>query len=104
WKSDDVEKDKAAAREAWEKAKDDIMSGGYNAVVLDEFTYLLSYGMIEKEEVLEVFRRKPADLHICITGRDAVEELFEIADLVTEMQPIKHPYQQGITAQKGIEF
>jgi len=64
----------------------------------------LSYGMIEKEEALEVFRRKPADLHICITGRDAVEELIELADMVTEMQPVKHPYQQGITAQKGVEF
>ncbi|RWX43315.1 cob(I)yrinic acid a,c-diamide adenosyltransferase [Candidatus Electrothrix marina] len=104
WKSDDVEKDKAAAREAWEKAKEAIMSGGYNAVVLDEFTYLLRYGMIEKEEALEVLRRKPADLHICITGRDAEEELIELADLVTEMQPVKHPYRQGITAQKGVEF
>ena len=104
WKSDDVEKDKAAAREAWEKAKEAIMSECYNTVVLDEFTYLLSYGMIEKEEALEVLRRKPADLHICITGRDAVEELIELADIVTEMRPVKHSYQQGITAQKGVEF
>ncbi|CAK8710855.1 cob(I)yrinic acid a,c-diamide adenosyltransferase [Candidatus Electrothrix aarhusensis] len=104
WKSDDVEKDTAAAREAWEKAKEAIISGVYSTVVLDEFTYLLSYGMIDKEEALEVLRRKPADLHICITGRDAVEELIELADMVTEMQPIKHPYQQGIKAQKGVEF
>ena len=73
-------------------------------MVLDEFTYLLRYGMIEKEEALRVLGNKPADLHICITGRDAAEELIELADLVTEMQPIKHPYQQGITAQKGVEF
>ncbi|MCI5166026.1 MAG: cob(I)yrinic acid a,c-diamide adenosyltransferase [Candidatus Electrothrix sp. GM3_4] len=104
WQSGDVEKDKEMAREAWKKAKEAITSGIYNTVVLDEFTYLLSYGMIDKEEVLEVLRRKPADLHICITGRDAVEELVELADMVTEMQPIKHPYQQGIKAQKGVEF
>ncbi|MCI5123221.1 MAG: cob(I)yrinic acid a,c-diamide adenosyltransferase [Candidatus Electrothrix sp. AR5] len=104
WKSDDVEKDTASARQAWGKAKEAIMSGDYDTVVLDEFTYLLSYGMIEKEEALEVFRSKPADLHICITGRDAVKELVELADMVTEMQPVKHPYQQGITAQKGVEF
>ena len=104
WKSDNMEKDKAAAREAWEKAKEAIKSGKYQTVVLDEFTYLLRYGMIEKEEALEVLRNKPADLHICITGRDAVEELIEIADLVTEMKAIKHSYQQGITAQKGVEF
>jgi cob(I)alamin adenosyltransferase len=104
WKSDDVEKDKAVAREAWKRAKEAIRSEGYHTVVLDEFTYLLSYGMIDKEEALEVLRRKPADLHICITGRDAVEELIELADMVTEMQLIKHPYQQGIKAQKGVEF
>lgn len=60
--------------------------------------------MIDTGDAIQVLREKPADLHICITGRDAVEELIEIADLVTEMQPIKHPYQQGIKAQKGIEF
>ncbi|MCI5120305.1 MAG: cob(I)yrinic acid a,c-diamide adenosyltransferase [Candidatus Electrothrix sp. AUS4] len=104
WKSDDLEKDKEVAREAWEKAKEAIASGKYHTVVLDEFTYLLRYGMIEKGEVLEVLRSKPVELHICITGRDAVEELIELADLVTEMKPVKHPYQQGIKAQKGVEF
>jgi len=104
WKSEDLEKDTAAARKAWEKAKEVIQSGDYHTVVLDEFTYLLRYGMIDVEEVVDVLQRKPADLHICITGRDAVEELIELADLVTEMQPIKHSYQQGIKAQKGIEF
>ncbi len=104
WKSDDLEKDKAVAREAWEKAKEAITSGRYHTVVLDEFTYLLSYGIIDTAEALDVLRKKPDDLHICITGRDAVEELVALADLVTEMQPIKHPYQQGIKAQKGVEF
>ncbi len=104
WKSEDLDEDTAAARKAWEKAKEVINSGEYHTIVLDEFTYLLRYGMIDIEEVVEVLRGKPTDLHICITGRDAVEELVEVADLVTEMQPIKHPYQQGIKAQKGIEF
>ncbi|MCI5150644.1 MAG: cob(I)yrinic acid a,c-diamide adenosyltransferase [Candidatus Electrothrix sp. MAN1_4] len=104
WKSDDLEKDKAAAQDAWKKAQKAIMSGQYHTVVLDEFTYLLRYHMIDMAEVVEVLCGKPAELHICITGRDAAEELIELADLVTEMQPVKHPYQQGITAQKGIEF
>ncbi|MCI5118269.1 MAG: cob(I)yrinic acid a,c-diamide adenosyltransferase [Candidatus Electrothrix sp. LOE1_4_5] len=104
WKSDDLEKDKAAARKAWEKAKKVIQSGEYHTVVLDEFTYLLRYDIIDKEDVLEVLRGKPADLHICITGREALGELIELADLVTEMKPIKHPYQEGVKAQKGIEF
>jgi cob(I)alamin adenosyltransferase len=104
WKSEDLEKDTAAAREAWEKAQEAIISGCYHTVVLDEFTYLLRYGMVDTAKVVEVLRGKPKELHICITGRYAAEELIELADLVTEMQPIKHPYQQGIKAQKGIEF
>ncbi len=104
WKSDDLEKDKAAARKAWEKAKEAIYSGSYKTVVLDEFTYLLSYKMIDKEEALEVLRGKPEDLHICITGRNAIPELVEIADLVSEIRVVKHPYQEGIKAQKGIEY
>jgi cob(I)alamin adenosyltransferase len=104
WKSEDLEKDTVAAQEAWEKAKEAIVSGEYHTIVLDEFTYLLRYGMIDTEEAIQVFRKKADDLHICITGRDAVQELIEIADLVTEMQPIKHPYQQGVRGQRGIEF
>lgn len=104
WKSDDPEKDRAMAREAWKKAKKAIFSGRYNTVILDEFTYLLSYDIIDRQEALKVLRDKPEDLHICITGRDAITELVEIADLVSEMQPVKHPYKEGIKAQKGIEF
>ncbi len=104
WKSDDLEKDKAVAREAWAKAREAILSGRYQTVVLDEFTYLLSYGMIDKAEALTVLRNKPAGLHICITGRNAIPELVALADLVTEMQAVKHPLKQGVKAQKGIEF
>lgn len=104
WKSDDLEKDKALARSGWEKAKGAISSGKYDMVVLDEFTYLLKYGMLEKEEVLEVLKNKPKDVHLVITGRDALPEIIDAADLVTEMQAVKHPYKSGIKAQKGIEF
>lgn len=104
WKSDDMEKDRELARSAWEKAKEAIAGGQYGMVVLDEFTYLLKYGMLEKDEVLEVLKNKPKDLHLVITGRDALPEIIEMADLVTEMQAVKHPYQSGVKAQKGIEF
>jgi cob(I)alamin adenosyltransferase len=104
WKSDDLDKDRAMAEKAWGKAKEAIASGKYNMVVLDEFTYLLAYEMIELKEALSVLRGKPDNLHIVITGRNAVPELLEIADLITEMNPIKHPYKQGVKAQKGIEF
>lgn len=104
WKSDDLDKDRAVAEKAWEKAKEAISSSAYNMVVLDEFTYLLAYKMIECQEVLDILSNKPDNLHIVITGRDADPALLEIADLVTEMKEIKHSYKQGIKAQKGIEF
>ena len=104
WKSDDLEKDKAAAREAWAFARDAINSGRYHLVVLDEFTYLLNYGMIELDTVLEVLASRPAELHVAVTGRGAAEALLAEADLVSEIKALKHPYQAGIKAQKGIEF
>ncbi len=104
WRSDDMEKDRALARAAWQRAKDAMESGKYTMLVLDEFTYLLKYEMIDKEEVLQVLRNKPATLHVVITGRGALPEIVELADLVTEMKAVKHPFKAGIKAQKGIEF
>ena len=73
-------------------------------VVLDEFTYPLHYGWIPVEEVIEVLKARPEMQHVIITGRNAPEALVEYADLVTEMQVVKHPYQKGIKAQPGVEF
>lgn len=104
WKSDDLEKDKAAAREAWLFAREAISSGEYSLVVMDEFTYLLNYGMIDPDEALSVLSKRPSDLHVAVTGRDASEALIKTADLVSEINAVKHPYQAGIKAQRGIEF
>jgi cob(I)alamin adenosyltransferase len=104
WKSKDLEKDKAEARRAWQFAQDAIASNRYHLVVLDEFTYLLKYGIIDLQPVLAVLASKPENLHVAVTGRDAPEKLLAAADLVTEMREIKHPFQKGIKAQKGIEF
>ncbi|MCG8614721.1 MAG: cob(I)yrinic acid a,c-diamide adenosyltransferase [Desulfobacterales bacterium] len=105
FKSDDLEKDRALAREAWDHAQQAMYSGKYHLVVLDEFTYLLNYGMIDPEEALDVLAGKPEKLHVAVTGRSAPDSLISAADLVTEMRVIKHPYKaQGIKAQKGIEF
>ncbi len=103
-KSDDLEKDKEMARQGWERAKREILSGKYQLVVLDEFTYLLSYGVLDKDEVLKFLTEKPKDLHLIITGRGALPELIELADLVTEMKPVKHPFKDGVVAQRGVEF
>ena len=104
WKSDDLEKDRAAALEAWEFAKTVIEGNSYDMVILDELTYLPYYKMINEEEILTVLQNKPLGLHVVVTGRYASEELIELADLVTEMKEIKHPYKTGVQAQKGFEF
>ncbi len=104
WKSDNIDKDIKLARSAWQTAKDDIFSNRYHMVVLDEFTYVLNYSMVELDDVIRVFENRPSRLHVVITGRDAPQEIMDIADLVTEMKVIKHPYQKGIRARKGIEF
>ena len=104
WKSDNLDQDKALAREAWAFAREAMLSGRYDTVVLDEFTYLLLYRMVELEPCLAAFRDRPRNLHVVITGRNAPAALLSEADLVTEMQPVKHPYQEGVQAQKGVEF
>lgn len=81
-----------------------MADGQYQLVVLDEFTYLPMYNMIDLETVLGLLSSRPADLHLVVTGRGAPPALIEAADPVTEMQPVKHPLQAGVKAQKGIEF
>ena len=104
WESEDLEKDKLAAQKGWDLAKSLIQKGRYHLIILDEFTYAMNYNMVHEEDVIEVLRNKPKDLHILITGRDAPESLIKMADLVTEMKEIKHPYNSGIKDQRGIEW
>ena len=104
WESDDIEIDKSMIRAAWEEAKKKIQSGDYAVVILDEINYALSYGYLPVDDVVDCLKTKPRMLHVILTGRDAKPEIIEVADLVTEMREVKHPFAQGISAQKGIEF
>ena len=104
WASDDLEKDIAAAKDAWNLAKKIIRENRHRIVILDELTYLISYNMIDESEIIETLRDRPGDMHIVITGRGASEKLIKTADLVTEMVDVKHPFENGRKAQKGIEF
>ncbi len=104
WLSKDIEKDKALARECWQRCKEKIDSGDYDIVILDEMTYPLNYGWLDIDEVIEMLRQRPTNLHVIITGRDAPQKLIDFADLVTEMREVKHPFQKGIKAQPGIDF
>ena len=105
WKSRDIDHSAELARHGWEIAKQKIQSGNYDIVVLDEFTYPLNFGWIPFDEFKEwITHFKPASMHLVITGRNAREELIELADLVTEMTALKHSYNEDIPAQRGIEF
>lgn len=105
WLSKDMDETIARARHGWELAQEKITSGQYDLIVLDEFTYPLKYGWLSLPEVLTWLQaNRPPTLHLIITGRYAPPELMEAADLVTEMNVIKHPFQQGIKGQAGIEF
>ena len=104
WDTQDRERDIAAARKAWEMAKQMIADPRYKMVILDELNIVLRYDYLPIEEIMETVRNKPRDLHLVITGRNAKEELIEAADLVTEMTQIKHPFRSGVKAQAGVEF
>jgi cob(I)alamin adenosyltransferase len=105
WETQDRQRDLAAARAAWERAKAIIKAGKHRLVLLDEINIVLRYDYLQLQEVVAFLRdEKPADVHVIATGRNAADELIEIADLVTEMEAIKHPFRSGVKAQKGIEF
>ncbi|MGO4126998.1 cob(I)yrinic acid a,c-diamide adenosyltransferase [Inquilinus sp. YAF38] len=105
WETQDRERDIAAAHAAWEAAKAMIRDPSYRLVLLDELNIVLRYDYLPVDEVVAFLRdEKPADTHVIVTGRNAKDELIEIADLVTEMTQIKHPFRDGVKAQAGIEF
>ena len=104
WKSDNLDEDIEIAQKAWEFATETILANKHKLVILDELTYLITYKMVAEEDILKVIAQKPKDMHLIITGRGATQGLLDSADLVTEMKEIKHPYKNGIKAQKGIEF
>ena len=104
WETQDRKRDLAAARAAWDKAKAMIADPSYRMILLDELNIVLRYDYLPVAEIVETLRAKPADTHVIVTGRNAKEELIEIADLVTEMTMVKHPFRDGVKAQAGVEF
>jgi len=104
WNTQDRDKDIATARTAWAQAVKLLRDPTFDMVILDELNIVLRYDYLPLEEVLEELRNKREMLHVVITGRNAKDALIEMADLVTEMKIVKHPYKAGIKAQKGVEF
>jgi cob(I)alamin adenosyltransferase len=103
WESDDLSRDREAARKAWEQSQA-YLTDGHDVVVLDEITYALKYGWIAIDELLETLRDRPTGVSVVLTGRHAPAALIELADLVTEMTNVKHPFDKGIRAQPGLDF
>jgi cob(I)alamin adenosyltransferase len=104
WDTQDRARDVAAAQAAWEKSLEMIADPELDFVLLDELNVALRYDYLDLATVVAALKDRPRDKHICVTGRDAKPELMEIAELVTEMTMIKHPFQQGIKAQRGVDF
>jgi cob(I)alamin adenosyltransferase len=103
WKSQDLERSAQLARDGWEKARATILGGEHFLVVLDEITYPLIYGWLPLDGVLQTLRDRPSHVHVVLTGRRCPPEIVELADTVTEMTKVKHAFNAGIPAQRGIE-
>ena len=105
WETQDRERDVAAAENGWRIAKEQILDPEIQFVLLDEINIALRYDYLNIDEVVDfLLTQKPAMTHVCLTGRNAKPELIEAADLVTEMTLLKHPFKEGVKAQKGVEF
>jgi cob(I)alamin adenosyltransferase len=105
WLSDNLDEDRSLAAIGWTRCREAIRGGKFDVLIFDELTYPLNYGWLDTAEVLADIRARPAGTHVVVTGRNAPDALVEMADLVTEMRLVKHPYRdQGIGAQPGIEL
>ncbi|TMK63294.1 MAG: cob(I)yrinic acid a,c-diamide adenosyltransferase [Actinobacteria bacterium] len=104
WDSRDLTEDEAVARAAWAHAAELIRAGEHRLVILDEITYPMNWGWIDTEDVVATIRDRPARVNIVATGRDSPAALTEVADTVTEMKKVKHAFDRGVVAMKGIEY
>jgi cob(I)alamin adenosyltransferase len=104
WDSKDMDESEAIANEAWRQARSAVSGGDFELVVLDEITYPINWGWIRIDDVLDAITTRPEHVNLIITGRDAPDALIEVADTVTEMRKVKHAYDQGVMARRGIDY
>lgn len=104
WDSANLELDKQLARDSWYRAKNFLDSGRFDLLILDELTYLLTWAWVDEEEVVNSLTRRPPHVNVVVTGRDAPHRLIDVADTVTEMRNVKHAYQAGFKALRGIDY
>lgn len=104
WETQDRDQDIAAAAATWAEAKRLLGDENIDVVILDELTYMLAYGYLDKQEVLDTLANRPESQHVIVTGRNAAQELIDMADTVAELESVKHAFDNGIKAQKGIDY
>ncbi|CAB4791333.1 MAG: cob(I)yrinic acid a,c-diamide adenosyltransferase [Actinobacteria bacterium] len=104
WDSTDMDATEAHGREAWRVVKEKLASGDYDLVILDEVTYIVKFGWVPVADVVDALRNRAPRTNVIVTGRDAHPDIIEIADTVTEMRKVKHAFDQGVEARKGIEY
>ena len=104
WNSEDLSKDTQSAQDGWELAKGYLSDSSVDLVVLDELTYPISYKMLDEDDVVTALKNRPQHQHVVITGRDVSTQIIALADTITTMEPTKHHFEEGIMAQKGVEF
>ncbi|MCU1280490.1 MAG: cobO [bacterium] len=104
WESDDLSRDRAAAEAAWAESRRLILGGAHDVVILDELTYVINYGFVPLDAVLATLRERPRHVTVAVTGRSAPEALVAVADVVTEMRSIKHPFDAGHKAVPGLDY
>ena len=104
WESSDLDETAAKGRHAWTVAAEKLASGDYDLLILDELTYAVTYGWVAVDDIVAGIRGRAAKTNVVITGRDAAPELIDLADTATEMRKIKHAYDEGVGAKKGIEY
>lgn len=104
WETDDPKRDTEVANKAWDFCKNLISRNEHDLLVFDEINNAMDYGYIDVDDVVQALKNKPEEMHVILTGRNAPQAIIDIANLVTEMREIKHPFNEGIFAQKGVEF
>jgi cob(I)alamin adenosyltransferase len=104
WDSADLTNDREHAAQGWARAVEIMQAGNHQLVIFDELTYLASFGWLAVDDIVTAIASRPRHVNVIITGRDAAPELIELADTVTEMREVKHAYQQGIRAMRGIDY
>ena len=104
WLSEDLSEDEAVAQEAWRHSKEVILGGEHEVVILDEITYPMNWGWIDAEDVVTTLANRPPSVSVVATGRNAPQALVDVADTVTEMRKVKHAYDRGVMARKGLDY